>query len=121
MLFFTFNVFMFLILPISLCNVLVINIPSSNKRQKQFWIEIGIGVLAVELFSSKAVMVKLAYQYNVDASTILLLRMLFYFPFSLVVLLINTKKVVYMLFMYSFTSFKWVGFFTITLFLSKIK
>ena len=79
MLFFTFNVFRFLILPISLCNVLLINIPSSNKRQKQFWIEIGIGILAVVLFSSKVVMVKLAYHYNVDASTILLLRMLFYF------------------------------------------
>lgn len=55
------------------------------KSKKQFWLGIGIGILGVALFSSKAVMVKLAYQYNVDAITILLLRMLFAFPFYLVI------------------------------------
>lgn len=55
------------------------------KFKKQFWVGIGIGILAVVLFSSKAVMVKLAYQYNVDALTILLLRMLFSFPFYLII------------------------------------
>lgn len=55
------------------------------KSKKQFWIGILIGVLGVALFSSKAVMVKLAYQYNVDAITILLLRMLFAFPFYLII------------------------------------
>jgi drug/metabolite transporter (DMT)-like permease len=55
------------------------------KLKKEFWVGIGIGILGVALFSSKAVMVKLAYQYNVDAITILLLRMLFSFPFYVVI------------------------------------
>lgn len=52
---------------------------------KNFWFGILIGVLGVVLFSSKAVMVKLAYTYNVDAITMLLLRMLFSFPFYVVI------------------------------------
>lgn len=59
--------------------------------KKQFWVGIGIGILGVALFSSKAVMVKLAYQYNVDAITILLLRMLFAFPFYVVIAFKYTK------------------------------
>ena len=55
------------------------------KTGKQFWYGIGIGVIGVVLFSSKAVMVKLAYNYNVDAISILLLRMLFSFPFYVVI------------------------------------
>ncbi|MFC2127633.1 DMT family transporter [Bacteroidota bacterium] len=49
----------------------------------------GIGVLfaviGVVLFSAKAIMVKLAYQYNVDAVTLLLMRMLFALPVYLVI------------------------------------
>ena len=56
------------------------------------WTGIGIGVLAVILFSSKAVMVKLAYNYKVDTISILLLRMLFSFPFYVVIACINHKK-----------------------------
>ncbi|OBQ56420.1 DMT family transporter [Tamlana sp. s12] len=48
--------------------------------KKQFWYGVLIGILGVVLFSSKAVMVKLAYGYNVDTISILLLRMLFSFP-----------------------------------------
>lgn len=55
------------------------------KTGRQFWYGIGIGVIGVVLFSSKAVMVKLAYNYNVDAISILLLRMLFSFPFYVVI------------------------------------
>lgn len=55
------------------------------QAKKQFWYGIGIGVLGIVLFSSKAVMVKLAYNYKVDAISILLLRMLFSFPFYLVI------------------------------------
>ncbi len=51
-----------------------------------------IGILAVVLFSSKAVMVKLAYQYDVDAISVLLLRMLFSFPFYVVIALLSRKK-----------------------------
>ena len=52
---------------------------------KKFWFGIFLGVFGVVLFSSKAVMVKLAYNYNVDAITMLLLRMLFSFPFYVVI------------------------------------
>ena len=52
---------------------------------KQFWYGVGLGVLGIVMFSSKAVMVKLAYNYKVDAISILLLRMLFSFPFYLVI------------------------------------
>lgn len=55
------------------------------QANKQFWYGVGIGVLGIVLFSSKAVMVKLAYNYEVDAISILLLRMLFSFPFYLVI------------------------------------
>ncbi|MFY0599957.1 MAG: DMT family transporter [Cyclobacteriaceae bacterium] len=44
-----------------------------------------LGILGVLFFSSKAVMVKLAYQYGVDSVSLLLLRMLFSLPFYLVV------------------------------------
>ena len=52
---------------------------------KRFWFGVFLGVLGIVLFSSKAVMVKLAYNYNVDAITMLLLRMLFSFPFYVVI------------------------------------
>jgi drug/metabolite transporter (DMT)-like permease len=51
------------------------------QTKKRFWYGVTIGVLGVVLFSSKAVMVKIAYSYGVDAISILLLRMLFAFPF----------------------------------------
>ena len=43
-------------------------------------------------FSAKAVMVKLSYQYEIDAITILTLRMLFSLPFYMVILFFNRKK-----------------------------
>lgn len=59
---------------------------------KNFWLGILLGVLAVILFSSKAVMIKLAYNYDVDAITILLLRMLFSFPFYVVIAYLYRNK-----------------------------
>lgn len=52
---------------------------------KRFWYGIIIGIIGIVLFSSKAVMVKLAYRYHVDAISILLLRMLFSFPFYVII------------------------------------
>ncbi len=43
-------------------------------------------------FSAKAVMVKLSYLHEVDAITVLTLRMLFSLPFYLVILFLNRKK-----------------------------
>lgn len=62
-------------------------------KTTKFWYGIAIGVLGVVLFSSKAVMVKIAYKYNVDAISILLLRMLFSFPFYVVVAYIYRNKI----------------------------
>ena len=44
-----------------------------------------IGVLGVVLFSAKAVMVKMAYQYDIGPVPLLLLRMLFSLPFYAVI------------------------------------
>lgn len=59
---------------------------------KNFWYGIAIGILGIVLFSSKAVMVKLAYNYQVDAISILLLRMLFSFPFYIVIAYLYRNK-----------------------------
>ncbi|MGJ8744312.1 DMT family transporter [Polaribacter sp.] len=59
---------------------------------KKFWFGIFLGVLGIVLFSSKAVMVKLAYNYKVDAITMLFLRMLFSFPFYVVIAYLYRNK-----------------------------
>ncbi|WP_178988402.1 DMT family transporter [Winogradskyella schleiferi] len=55
------------------------------KSKPTFVYGILIGILGIVLFSSKAVMVKLAYRYEIDAISILLLRMLFAFPFYIAI------------------------------------
>lgn len=62
------------------------------QSKKQFWYGIGIGVLGIVMFSSKSVMVKLAYNYQIDAISILLLRMLFSFPFYVVIAFLYKDK-----------------------------
>ncbi len=47
-----------------------------------------IGILGVVMFSAKAVMVKLAYQYEVSAVNLLMFRMLFALPFYVIMLFI---------------------------------
>ncbi len=54
---------------------------------------ITLGILGVILFSTKAVLVKLAYRYEVDTLELLLFRMLFSVPFYIIILLfIQGKK-----------------------------
>ncbi|WP_242205340.1 DMT family transporter [Aestuariivivens insulae] len=53
---------------------------------------IVLGVIGIVLFSSKAVMVKLAYAYKVDAISVLLLRMVFSFPFYVTIAYLYRKK-----------------------------
>jgi drug/metabolite transporter (DMT)-like permease len=55
------------------------------KSKQTFVYGILLGILGIVMFSSKAVMVKLAYRYNIDALSILLLRMLFSFPFYIAI------------------------------------
>lgn len=59
---------------------------------KTFIYGVFIGILGIIMFSSKAVMVKLAYQYKVDAVSILLFRMLFSFPFYAVIAFLYRKN-----------------------------
>lgn len=55
-----------------------------------------VGVMLVfigaVLFSSKAILVKLSYQYEVDAVSLLALRMIFSLPFYIAIVLISNKK-----------------------------
>jgi drug/metabolite transporter (DMT)-like permease len=55
------------------------------RNKNNFLVGILLGVLGIVLFSSKAVLVKLIYRYNVDAISALLLRMLFSLPFYIVI------------------------------------
>jgi len=50
------------------------------------------GILGVVLFSTKAILVKLAYRYEVDTLELLLFRMLFSLPFYFIILGITSKK-----------------------------
>jgi hypothetical protein len=54
---------------------------------------ISLGILGILFFSSKAVMVKLAYLYEVDSVSLLLLRMLFSVPFYVVIALLQKPLV----------------------------
>ena len=62
------------------------------KSKQTFVYGILFGVIGIVLFSSKAIMVKLAYQYNIDAISVLLLRMLFSFPFYIAIAHIYRKE-----------------------------
>ena len=64
------------------------------KSTKTFVYGVLIGLLGIVMFSSKAVMVKLAYNYDVDSISILLLRMLFAFPFYVAILFWKRKEAV---------------------------
>ncbi|MDO5968799.1 DMT family transporter [Flavivirga aquimarina] len=63
-----------------------------KQTTKTFIYGIVLGILGIVLFSSKAVMVKLAYQYKVDVISLLLLRMLFSFPFYVAIAYLYRNK-----------------------------
>lgn len=79
------------------------------QTKKQFWYGVAIGVLGVILFSSKAVMVKLAYNYEVDSISILLLRMVFSFPFYVIIAYISRNQNSHI--EVEFKDYVWVVFF----------
>lgn len=62
------------------------------KIKNHFTTGVLLGILGIVMFSSKAVMVKLAYKYQIDAIGLLLLRMLFSFPFYVAIALIYGKR-----------------------------
>ena len=61
-------------------------------NQKGFTLGVILAIIGVMLFSVKAVMVKLAYEYHIDSVTLLLFRMLFAFPFYLIIALYNKPQ-----------------------------
>ena len=63
-----------------------------RKSTRTFIYGVALGMLGIVLFSSKAVMVKLAYNCEVDAISVLLLRMVFSFPFYLIIAFIYRNK-----------------------------
>ncbi|REE01772.1 DMT family transporter [Marinoscillum furvescens] len=56
------------------------------------YLGVTLAVTGILLFSSKAVLVKLAYQYGADSVSLLLLRMLFAFPFYMVIALLKRPQ-----------------------------
>lgn len=56
------------------------------------YLAIALGILGVLLFSTKAVLVKLAYGHGVDTISLLLLRMAFALPFYLFTIFVLWKK-----------------------------
>ena len=64
-----------------------------NRWESKIWGGL-LAVMAAILFSTKAIFVKLAYQYEVDAVGLLMLRMTFSLPFFLVVGWLEIRKTV---------------------------
>ncbi|AXG71431.1 EamA-like transporter family protein [Kordia sp. SMS9] len=90
------------------------------KSNKALLYGISIGILGIVLFSSKAVMVKLMYSYEVNALDALVLRMLFAFPIYLAIAyayrnkeqpIVTTRKDYLWIFVFGF-----VGYYLASLF-----
>jgi drug/metabolite transporter (DMT)-like permease len=57
----------------------------TSPARKAYLVGLTIAVVGAIFFSAKSIIAKLAYQYQVDAVTIIALRMLFAFPFFLAI------------------------------------
>lgn len=70
------------------------SISSSNRNLINYKSLIGAGLIftGAICFSTKAILVKLAYQYNIDAISLLNLRMIFSLPFFLGVAIFSKKN-----------------------------
>ena len=53
----------------------------SDAKRQVFLLGLALAIVGAALFSGKAIVVKLAYRYGVDATTLIALRMLFSAPF----------------------------------------
>ena len=88
-------------------------------RSNNKYFIIFIGIMGVVLFSAKAVMVKLAYQYNVSPVNLLMFRMLFALPFYSIMIIIykpeashkRTKNDYITLFLFGFVGYYLASFF----------
>ena len=59
------------------------------KTSKQISLGITLAIIGVILFSVKAVIVKLAYRYQVSSEHLLLFRMSFSLPFYIIIAMFN--------------------------------
>ena len=59
------------------------------QNSKLFTSGIMLAIVGVVLFSAKAVMVKLAYQYDTSTAHLLLFRMLFSLPFYIAIVCVK--------------------------------
>jgi len=59
----------------------------SDAKRQVFLLGLALAIVGAALFSGKAIVVKLAYRYGVDATTLIALRMLFSAPFFVAVYL----------------------------------
>lgn len=66
--------------------------PLNTSSLSTKWLGFGLALTGVIMFSAKAVLVKIAYQYNVDYLSLLLLRMTFALPFYLGVIVWGIHK-----------------------------
>ena len=64
----------------------------SDAKRQVFLLGLALAIVGAALFSGKAIVVKLAYRYGVDATTLIALRMLFSAPFFAVVYLWTAGK-----------------------------
>jgi drug/metabolite transporter (DMT)-like permease len=58
-----------------------LSLPAHAHARRAFLIGLGIAISGAILFSTKAIVAKLIYRYNVDAVTLLAFRMMFSLPF----------------------------------------
>lgn len=58
---------------------------AAQSSHKVYMIGIGLALMATALFSTKPVLIKLIYRYDVDSASLLGLRMLFSLPFFLII------------------------------------
>ena len=65
---------------------------TTTEKQTSKILAISMAILGIVMFSSKAVLVKLAYRHEIDAVTLLLFRMLFSLPFYLTIALWKKPK-----------------------------
>lgn len=65
---------------------------STTQTKRPVWLGFLLAALAAIGFSSKAILVKLAYVYSVDAVSLLTLRMLFSMPVFLLVAIIHSRQ-----------------------------
>jgi len=61
----------------------------SNTFRNSYLFATILTILGAILFSTKVILVKLAYQYPIDSLSLLALRMLFSLPFFIGILLFN--------------------------------